>query len=121
MATPGFIVTNIAGLKAIDMSTYNDVLIIFVSAKNAWYAYDPTDTLANNDEWIVEPTSGNGNGAWHPINAIFGTTTPTGATNHPVTYRFVDTACSAGDQVEALYFNPGGGSTNWTNTFIGNV
>ena len=113
MATPEFVVADITALKAIDMSTYADSLPIYVTGKKAWYDYDPSDTNTGNDEWIVEPTGGNGNGAWHPIGPIFGSTTPTGASAHPVAYYHIDVACTP-DEVDRLYANPGGGSTTWT-------
>ena len=108
----GYDVADIAALQAVDITANPTPAMRFVVAKNQWYRYDPADTLAGNGEWIVAPSAGAGR--WHPTGRITGTTTPTGASNYPVTYLYVAAASGGGNLVDFIYQNPGGGSSLWT-------
>ena len=112
MARPEWMVDNIPALKLLDMSGANeDLLMAYVGDKFQNYIYDPNDGTAGNDEWIVEPDPGRGDGAWFPVSEIYGTTTPTGFTAHPIVYHRVTTS-SQGNFVNRIYSNPGN-SSNW--------
>lgn len=108
MPQPEDIVNSLADLRAIDMSGANEfALRIHVLSAEADYIYDPSDTTTDNALWAIEPNSGLGNGAWHPITMITGTITPSGLAAHKVEYGRIDPGSVADDRIDRIYFNPG--------------
>ena len=113
MPQPEDIVNTLANLRAIDMSGANEFpLRIHVLSTEADYMYDPSDTTVDNALWAIEPNSGLGNGAWHPITMITGTGTPSGTAAHKVEYGRIDPGSLGNDGIDRIYFNPGG-SDDW--------
>lgn len=114
---PGYMVENIAGLKAIDMAYLDgttDGLLLFPKDKDVWYCYDPNDTTTANDEWSVAPDPGKGTGRWHPTAPIVGTLNPFGSMDimYPVTYHQNDTG-SPPHLILRVLLHPGGGNHLW--------
>ena len=110
----GYVATDLADLRTADVSgiTAPNTVAFLVAGKRQWYAYDPDSTLSDNNEWIIEPSAGNGDGAWYPIGIIRGNSTPSGACDQPVDYIRVQIS-SSGVSAERLYSNVGGGSSDW--------
>lgn len=112
---PGYVVADTTALRAINMTGVTETRMRFVEFFHQWYRYNPAGARADNGEWIIAPTTGGGN--WTPVGMIYGTSTPTGAVDTPTSYAQVATS-STGNFVQFIYFNPGGGSSQWRSEFL---
>lgn len=68
MASTGYVVADIAALKAISSGVRSDGYSLIVHSVNSWFVFNASSTLTGDDISVVTPTSGTGR--WIKSNGI---------------------------------------------------
>ena len=111
----GGVVQNLTALVAVDMTSITVPVFFWVTDEATFYHYAPSYSGSANSPFTVLVTTGGG--GWFASGMVTGTSVPGGAAQIPVQYGRV-IAGSTGNRIERIYFNPGGGSSDWTSEAI---